>query len=157
MGESFPIIRDGESMPWMNSRSRGVGGETVGVAMPLDGGFGGSLEEVEGLGSFGGDGVGGLFEVVGNFDDGGCGGWESGDMFGYVLPVDDAGAGPEVVVFGAVIVVEVELGDARLQKLEGFVDAYVLFGVREICVAYVQAYAYAIEVADTEDFEDVLR
>ena len=97
----------GESMPWMNSRSRGVGGETVGVAMPLDGGFGGSLEEIEGLCGFGGDGVGGLFEVVGDFEDPRSVGGERGDLSDCVLPVDRRCAGPEVVVFGALVVVEV--------------------------------------------------
>ena len=38
---------------------------------------------------------------------------------------------PEVVVFCAVVVVEVELGDAGLEELEGFVDADVFLGVRE--------------------------
>ena len=75
-------------------------------------------------------------------------------MFGYVLPVDGAGAGPEVVVLWAVVVVEVELGDAGLEEFEGFVDADVLFG-GQVGVADVEADAYAVEVADTEDFEDV--
>jgi hypothetical protein len=123
--------------------------------MPLDGGFCGSLEEIEGLCGFGGDGVWSFFEVVGDFDDGRSGDRERGNVFGYVLPVDDAGAGPEVVVFGAVIVMEVNLGDAGLEDLECLVDAYVFFGVRQVCVAYVEAYAYAVEVAGTEDFENV--
>ena len=66
-----------------------------------------------------------------------------------------AGAGPEVVVFGAVVVVEVELGDAGLEEFEGFVDADVLFGADEVGVADVEADADAVEVADAEDFEDV--
>ena len=49
-------------------------------------------------------------------------------MTGGVCPVDGAGAGPEVVVFGAVVVVEVELGDAGLEEFEGFVDGDVVFG-----------------------------
>ena len=59
-------------------------------------------------------GFGGFFEVVGDFDDawGVCG--EGGDVFGYVFPFDGAGAGPEVVVFLPLIVVEVEFGDAWL-------------------------------------------
>ena len=48
-------------------------------------------------------------------------------MFDYVGPVDGTCAGPEVVVFGAVIVVKVELADAGLEKFEGFVDAGVVF------------------------------
>ncbi len=49
-------------------------------------------------------------------------------MAGDVGPVDDAGAGPEVFVVLAGVVVEVELGDARAEDLEGGVDALVLFG-----------------------------
>ena len=149
----------GESLPRMNFQSRGVVGRnswSCTVAMPLDGGFCGSLEEIEGLGGFGGDGVRSLFEVVGDFyDGGGCDG-ESGDVFRDVGPVDTATAGPEVVVFGAVVVVKVELGDAGLEELECLVDTYVFFGVRQVCVAYVEADAYAVEVAGAEDFEDVL-
>jgi hypothetical protein len=93
---------------------------------------------------------------MGDFENAGsvCG--QGGDLFGYVGPVDAGGAGPEVVVFSAVVVVEVELGDAGLQELEGFVDAYVFFGLREVRVADVEADADAIEVADAEDFENVL-
>ena len=36
-------------------------------------------------------------------------------------------AGPEVVVLLALIVVEVELGDAGLEEFEGCVDAFVIF------------------------------
>ena len=115
-----------------------------------------SLQSIEGLGGFGGDGVWGFFEVVGDFEDAGGVGGECGDLFRYVLPVDARGAGPEVVVFGAVVVVEVELGDARLEELEGFIDTYVFFGVSQVCMADVEADADAVEVADAEDLEDVL-
>ena len=76
-------------------------------------------------------------------------------MTGGVGPVARAGAGPEVVVFGAVVVVEVELGDAGLQEFEGLVDGDVLFGGDEVCVTYVEADAYAVEVTYVKDFEDV--
>ncbi len=76
-------------------------------------------------------------------------------MTGGVGPVDGAGAGPEVVVFGAVVVVEVELGDAGFQELKGFVDGDVLFGGDEVGVTYVEADAYAVEVTYVKDFEDV--
>jgi len=76
--------------------------------------FGGSLEEVEGLCGFGGDGFGGVFEFVGDFEDAGGVGREGGDVFRYVLPVDACSAGPEVVVSLAEVVVDVELGDAGL-------------------------------------------
>ena len=81
------------------------------------------------MGCFGGDGLGGFFEVVGDFEDAWGVGGKRGDVAGYVLPVDTTlnlrprlgiwgtricgyTAGPEVVVFLAVVVVEVELGYA---------------------------------------------
>jgi hypothetical protein len=64
--------------------------------------------------------------------------------------------GPEVVVLLAVVVVEVELGDAGFEELEGFVDADVFFRSGQVGVAYVEADSDAVEVADLEDFEDVL-
>jgi hypothetical protein len=75
---------------------------------------------------------------------------------GYVGPIDVACAGPEMVVFGAVVVVEVELGDAGLEKLEGSVDAYVLIGRGEVGVAEVEADAYVVEVAYADDLEEML-
>jgi hypothetical protein len=64
-----------------------------------------------------------------------------------------------VVVFLALVVVEMELGDAGLEELEGFVDAYVGLaitgGVRDVSVAKIETDADAVEVADAEDFEDV--
>jgi hypothetical protein len=118
--------------------------------------FGRTLEEVEGCGGFRGDGVGGFFEVVGYFEDAGCVGRKRGNLFGYVLPVDAAAARPEMIVLGALVVVEVELRDAGLEELEGGVDAFVIFWVGEMGVAYVEADADAIEVTDTEDLENVL-
>ena len=122
--------------------------------------FGGALEEIEGMSGLGGDGVGGFFEVVGDLEDAWGVRWQSGDVFGDVVPVDGAAAGPEVIVFGAVVVVEVEFGDAGLEEFEGFVDAdvgmAVAGGAGEVGVAYVEADADAVEVADVEDFEDVL-
>ena len=117
--------------------------------------FGRAIEEIEGLDGFGGDRVGGLFEVVGDFEDacGLCG--KRGDLFGDVVPVDAAAAGPEVIVFGAVIVVDVELRDAGPEECDGFVDAKVVFRMREMGMAYVEADADSVEVADLEDFEDV--
>ena len=56
----------------------------------------------------------------------------------------------------AVVVVEVELGDAGFEEFEGFVDADVFFGLGEVGVADVEADADAVEVADAEDFEEVL-
>jgi hypothetical protein len=113
------------------------------------------LVGVESCGLFG-DGVGGFFEVVGDFDDAGDVGREGGDVFGYVLPVDCRCAGPEMIVFCALVVVEVELGDAGFEEFEGFVDTDVIFGANEVGVAYIEADANAIEVADAEDFQDVL-
>jgi hypothetical protein len=108
------------------------------------------------LRGFGGDGFGRLFEVVSDFDDAGGGGEEGSDVAGYVGPVDGAGTGPEVVVLRAVVVVEVELGDAGLEEFEGFVDAFVVFWRREVGVADVEADADAVEVAYADDFEEVL-
>jgi len=118
--------------------------------------FGGSFEKVEGLGGFGGDRILGFLEVVGDFEDAGGVGGEGSDLFRCVGPVDGGGSRPEVVVFGAVVVVKVELGDAGFEELEGFVDADVFFRLGEMSVAYVEAYADAVEVADAKDFEDVL-
>lgn len=96
----------------------------------LGGLFGRALEEVEGCGGFGGNRVGSFFELVGDFEDAGSVRGECGDVSGYVLPVDvqtsgAAAVGPQVIVFDAVIVVEVEFGDAGLEEFEGFVDAKV--------------------------------
>ena len=77
--------------------------------------FGRAFEEVEGLGCLRGDGVGGLFEIVGDFEDAGGVGGESRDLFGGIGPVDAAAAGPEVIVVLSVVVVEVELSDAGLE------------------------------------------
>jgi len=118
--------------------------------------FGRAIEEVEGLGGFGGDGVGGLFEVVGDFEEAWGVRGKRGTMFGDVVPVDGAAAGPEMIVLGALIVVEVELGDAGLEEFEGFVDADVVFRTGEVGVAYVEADADAVEVADAEDLQNVL-
>ena len=123
--------------------------------------FGGSLEEVEGLRGFGGDGVGGLFEVVRDFEDAGGIGGKGCYVFGCVLPVDGAvcggaGVGPTMLVLVTVVVVEVELGYAGLEEFEGFVDAFVVFGGGQVRVAYVEADAYAIEVAYADDFEEML-
>lgn len=106
---------------------------------------------------FAADGLWGLFEIVGYFEDAWGAGGERGYVSGYGLPVDLACAGPEVVVFLAVVVVEVELGYAGLEEFEGGVYACVVFGVREVGVAYVEADAYAVEVAYAEDFEEVPR
>ena len=88
--------------------------------------FGGSLEEVKGLGGFGGDGVGGFFEVVGDFEDARRIGGKRGDLFGDVVPIDGAAARPEVIVVLTGVVVEVELSDPGLEEFEGFVDADVV-------------------------------
>lgn len=57
-----------------------------------------------------------------------------------------------MLVAVALIVVEVEFGDAGAQELEGVVDA----GVAYVGVAYVEGDADVREVADVEDLEDVL-
>src|SRR6185312_5767065 len=78
---------------------------------------------------------GSLFEVVGDFEDAACCGRQRGDVFGYRLPVNLAGAGPEVVVLGALIVVQMKLGDARLEEFKGCVDA----AVAQVGVAYIES------------------
>lgn len=111
---------------------------------------------IEGGGGFDGGGAGGFVEVVGDFEDAWNVGRQRSDVAGYVGPVDVACSGPEVVVFGAVVVVEVKLGDAGLEELEGGVDAYVLFGRGEVGVAEIEADAYVVEVAYADDLEEVL-
>jgi hypothetical protein len=65
-----------------------------------------------------------------------------------------------VIVLGALVVVEVELGDAGLEEFEGGVDAdvglVITGGLGEVGVAYVEADADAVEVADAEDLQNVL-
>lgn len=81
-----------------------------------------------------------------------------------VSPVDAVGdggragrSGPEVVVAGAAVVVEVELGDAGLEEFEGGVDGGAGgLPVGEVGVAEVEADADGVEVADPEDLEEVL-
>jgi hypothetical protein len=119
-------------------------------------GFGGSLEEVEGLRRFADDRFWGFFQLVGDLEDAWGVGREGGDVSGDVVPVDTCGAGPEVIVFSAEIVVDVKLGNARLEELEGLVDAFVGFGCSEMRVANVEGDADAVEVADLENFEEVL-
>jgi len=76
---------------------------------------------------FADDGLGGFFQLVGDLEDARGVGREGGDMFSDVVPVDACCTGPEMVVFGAEVVVDVKLGDARFEELEGFV--YSLVGV----------------------------
>ncbi len=76
-------------------------------------------------------------------------------MAGYVGPVDTAGVGPEMVVFDAVVVVKVELGDAGLEEFEGVVDADVFFGCGEVGVTDIEADAYVVEVAHADDLEEM--
>jgi hypothetical protein len=106
---------------------------------------------------FSDDGFGGFFEFMGDLKDARRVGWERGDVSGDVVPVDARSAWPEMVVLGAEVVVDVKLGDAGLEELEGFVDAFVGIGGSEMRVAYVEGDADTVEVADLEDFEEVLR
>ncbi len=62
-----------------------------------------------------------------DLEDAGGVGREGGEVSGYVLPVDSCCAGPEMVVFLAEVVVDVEFGDTGLEEFEGFVDALVVF------------------------------
>jgi hypothetical protein len=115
----------------------------------------------EGLYGFLCDGLGGFFEVVGDFKNAGDVGGEGGDVFRYVGPVDTFfcwgdSAGPEVVIFLTVVVVKVEFGDARLEELKGFVDTFAGFGSGEVGVADVETDANAVEVTDLDDFKEVL-
>ena len=74
--------------------------------------FGAPFKEIESLSGFLGGRLGGFFKVVGDFEHTRGVGRESGDLFRYVSPVDRGQAWPKVVVFSAVVVVEMELGDA---------------------------------------------
>jgi hypothetical protein len=119
--------------------------------------FGGSLEEVEGSRCLGCDGLGGFVEFVRDLEDGRRTRRKRGDLFGYVLPVDTCGAGPEMVVLLDEVVVDVEFGDAGPEELEGFVDAFVIFWCGKMRVAQVEGDADAVEVADSYDLKQVLR
>lgn len=57
-----------------------------------------------------------------------------------------------MLVLEAVVVVEVEFGDAGAEKFEGVVKA----GVAEMGVAYVEGNAYVAEVTDAKNLEEVL-
>ena len=57
-----------------------------------------------------------------------------------------------MVVEPAMVVVEVQGGDARLEELDGFVDAAVLFRIAEMGVGEIKSDAYVAEVADVEDW-----
>ena len=89
-----------------------------------------------------GDGLGGLVAVAGDFEDGWGVGGQGGEVSGDVGPVDSVIPRPgsgcrrahefvrvlrvEVFVAGAVVVVEVELGDAGSEEFDGGVDAGVV-------------------------------
>jgi hypothetical protein len=60
-----------------------------------------------------------------------------------------------MVVFLAMVVVQVELGDTGLQELKGMVNADVLLGCSEVGVADVEADAYVVEVPYADDLEEV--
>ncbi len=111
---------------------------------------------VEGLLGFFGYGFWGLVEVVGDFEYDGGGGWKGGDVAGEVGPIDGAGGGPEVFVLGALVVVQMELGDARAEELEGGVDAFAGGGRCKVGMADVERDADGVEVADLDDLEQVL-
>src|ERR1035441_7416130 len=94
-----------------------------------------SLEFAEGCFSLARDGFCGLVAVTGDFEDAGGGGGERGEGGGDGGPVDSsvnggAIAGPEVLVLhvgvrgeGAVIVVDVDLGDAGAEEFDGGADS----------------------------------
>ena len=92
----------------------------------------------EGCFGLAGDGFGGLVAVGGDLQDAGRGGGQRGERGGDGGPVDAAKAGPEVLVLflhvaegsdvreGAVVVVQMHLGDARAEQFDGSADAGVL-------------------------------
>lgn len=57
-----------------------------------------------------------------------------------------------MVVFDALIVVQVQLGDTELKELGGYADA----AAAEVGVAEVERNAYVLKVAYTKDFEQML-
>ena len=118
--------------------------------------FGGSLEEVEGLGGFGGDGVGGLFEVVGDFEDARSVRGERGDLFGDVGPVDGAVPGQRWSSLAPWLSWRWSWAMRGLRSSKASSMPMLFCGCGEVGVAYVEADADAVEVADAEDFEDVL-
>ncbi len=104
---------------------------------------------------------------VGDFEDGGglCGERVKGGVD--VEPIDGAGGegggalgsagGPEVDVGAAVVVGEVELGDAGAEELDDLCDGLVGRARNsEVRVGYVEADAAGIEVAHAQDFKQVL-
>lgn len=89
-------------------------------------------------------------EVLANLEDGGGSSGQSLEGFDRKSPVDGSLAGPEVFVFQAVIVVNVNGGDVGAQGADGLGDADC-----EVRMTQVQAYAYLIQVAHLKDGDEV--
>ena len=110
-----------------------------------------SGEAGEGLLDAGGDWGGVIAEGLVDFkDDGGRRG-ECLEGLDCGWPVDGAVAGPEVLVFEAVVVVDMDGGDAGVEGGDGLCDAY-----GNVRMAEVHTDADGIQVADAEDFDQVL-
>src|SRR5580704_12519308 len=109
-----------------------------------------SGELFEGLLDAFGDGGGGVVEVVADLEHGcrrsgkGLEGFEGGG------PVDGSVAGPEVLVFEAVVVVNVEFADALAEGADGFGDSG-----RDVRVAEVEADADLVEVRHLKNLKEV--
>jgi hypothetical protein len=98
-----------------------------------------------------GDSGGGVVEVVADFKHSGGGRGESPECVECGGPVDGAVAGPEMLVANAVVVVDVELGDALAEDADGFDDAG-----RDVGVAEVKANVDLVKVGHIQDVHEVL-
>ena len=110
------------------------------------------LEKCEGLLDAGGDCGGIVAGGVVDFEDGRRRHGEGLEGFDGGRPVDVAVAWPEVLVFEAVVVVDVDGGDVAAQGSDGFGDAY-----GDVGMAEVKTDADVGQVAHLEDDEQVGR
>ncbi len=106
----------------------------------------GSGELFEGLLDAVGDGGGGVVEVVADLEHGGRRSGQRIEGFEGGGPVDGSVAGPEVLVFEAVVVVHVKFGDALAEGADGFGDSG-----RDVRVAEIEADADLVEVRHFEN------
>ena len=68
-------------------------------------------------------------------------------------PVDGAGVGREMLIFVAVIVVEMDAGDEITHRLETFFDAFFFRAVNEVGVAHIEIETQAGEASFVDQKE----
>ena len=109
------------------------------------------FEEREGFFDEGRQFRAGIGESVADFENGGRRIGERFEGLGRSLPVDGSVAGPEMLIFCSVIVVDVDRGDTFAEGSDGGECAD-----GDVCMAEVEAYADAVEVAHFKNGDEVL-